>query len=90
MTAPNRGDIHSGDTAALLNEGPVDAGVAADLYRREALAAATSRFGAPVRPMGLNAAVLTGFMFALFIAVVLFLAMQRTWSLRTRTPAKSR
>lgn len=47
------------------------------LYRREALEAATSRFGAPVRPMGLNAAALTCFFSALFIAVAIFFAMGR-------------
>jgi membrane fusion protein len=52
-------------------------GIADDLYRREALVAATSRMGTPVRPMGLSGLVLTAFLITLFVTVALFLAVGR-------------
>ncbi len=64
-----------------MSEGPSDASSqttpATDLYRREAVAAATSRMGSPVRPMGLSGLVVLGFMVALFISVAVFLVIGR-------------
>jgi membrane fusion protein len=54
-----------------------DEGVASDLYRSAALEAATSRFGAPVRPMGVTGWSLTAFLICLFVAVAVFLAVGR-------------
>ena len=51
--------------------------VASDLYRREALAAATSRLGAPIRPIGVSGLALTGFLLSLFIVVAIFLGVGR-------------
>lgn len=47
------------------------------LFRQQALEAATSRYGAPIRPMGLAGWALTGFMVALFVSVAVFLVLGR-------------
>lgn len=47
------------------------------LFRRQALDAATSRYGAPIRPTGLAGWALTVFMVALFASLMVFLAVGR-------------
>lgn len=48
-----------------------------DLFRRRALEAATSRYGAPIRPIGLGGWALTLFMVALLASVMIFLVLGR-------------
>ncbi|MNK43152.1 Colicin V secretion protein CvaA [compost metagenome] len=48
-----------------------------NLYRRQALDAATSRYGSPIRPTGLAGWALSMFMVTLFIGVVIFLVAGR-------------
>lgn len=56
---------------------PAGASIDPNLYRRQALDAATTRYGAPVRPMGLAGWALSLFMVTLFACVVLFLTVSR-------------
>ena len=47
------------------------------LFRLQATSAATNRFGYPVRPLGVGAAVLTAFLVALAACLILFLSFGR-------------
>ncbi|HWQ85751.1 biotin/lipoyl-binding protein [Brevundimonas sp.] len=57
----------------IAGDDPVDH----QLYRQEAISAAASRYGTPVRPMGVTGWGLTGFLLVLFLTVAIFLAMGR-------------
>lgn len=59
------------DSDPLVNEGASRS----PLFRTEAMDAAMLRHGSPVRPVGLTGWVLTAFMFALLVAVAIFLAL---------------
>jgi membrane fusion protein len=65
-----------GGSSAVPVKKPVD-DVDPNLFRREALDAATTRYGAPIRPMGVAGWGLTGFLVVLFLAVAVFLAVGR-------------
>lgn len=47
------------------------------LFRSEALTAATSRLGSPVKPLGLNGFILSGFFVVLLLGVAIFLGVGR-------------
>lgn len=56
------------------SSGPNEGDRSSNLFRPEALAAATSRFGSPIRPIGLNTTILTGFLLMILVGVSAFLA----------------
>lgn len=66
-------DVAKRPDTSLAEPTPIDPA----LFRREALDAASSHYGAPIRPMGLSGWALTGFMVALFVGVLIFLAVGR-------------